>query len=243
MALLFGAEDFATSPGAFDAVEVTFGAGTVSLDTTSKVNGANSIKFANTGEAGERAIENLGAGYADIYFQLKGFLPSGFAFGVSGYSGFLLALSSLDVELFAGNIEDYGTIRFTMNNPTSGYLDTGVDIPINSVFTLEVRMKISATVGNVSVWLNNTVEGSPDYNSGNINTGVVNVQKGLFGKTYVPEAVSDFYLDFISMDNAFIGARSSSTTAIKTVNGLAKASVKTVNGLVIASVKTINGLT
>lgn len=32
------------------------------------------------------------------------------------------------------------------------------------------------------------------------------------------------------------------TSAIKTVNGLAKASVKTVNGLAIASVKTINGL-
>lgn len=33
-----------------------------------------------------------------------------------------------------------------------------------------------------------------------------------------------------------------STSAIKTINGLAKASVKTVNGLAIASVKTINGL-
>ena len=32
------------------------------------------------------------------------------------------------------------------------------------------------------------------------------------------------------------------TTAIKTVNGLAKASVKAVNGLAIASVKTMNGL-
>lgn len=32
------------------------------------------------------------------------------------------------------------------------------------------------------------------------------------------------------------------TSAIKTFNGLAKASVKTVNGLAIASVKTINGL-
>jgi len=32
------------------------------------------------------------------------------------------------------------------------------------------------------------------------------------------------------------------TSALKTINGLARASVKTVNGLALASVKTINGL-
>lgn len=220
MALLFGPEDFATSPGTFDAVEVTFGAGTANLDTTSKVNGPNSINFVNTGEVGERAIKNLGSDYADIYFQFKGFLPSGFAFGASGFCGFLQALSSTDVSIFTGNIEDYGTVRFTMNNPSSGYLDTSVNIPLNSVFTLEVRMKISATVGNVSVWLNNTVEGSPNYNSGNINTGTSNIQKGLFGKTYTPEAMTNYYLDYISMDTSFIGSRSTVATPKLTLLGV-----------------------
>lgn len=222
MALLFGPEKFeAGSPGAFDAVDSEgWGLADAALDTTSKVEATNSIIYTATGEGAARAEEDLGSGYSDLYFQLKGFFPTGWAFGASSYTGFFVARNAGDSSsILWFNIEDYGSIRITANG-TMGYTNTGIDIPINSVFTLEFRIKISATVGNISIWLNNTTEGSPDYNSGNINTGTTNFQVIKFGNYYAPEAHSSFYLDFISMDTAFIGTRSSTTTRIQDIIGI-----------------------
>jgi hypothetical protein len=209
MALLFGPEEFATLVGSFTTVQQNYGSATVTLDTTSKVSGANSAKFLSTASGSASAKKDFGTTYSEMYFQFKGFIPTGYTFGVTGYAGLFQALTSADASTCTVNIEDYGTIRVTFNNPSSGYLDTGIDLPVNSVFTVEIRVKISATVGVFSLWLNSSTEGSPTWTSGNINTGTTNFQKGVFGYTYVPDALSTaMYLDFITMDTAFIGTRS-----------------------------------
>jgi len=210
MSLLFGPEEFPTLTGSFTTVQSNYGSATVVLDTSTKVSGANSAYFASTGSGSSSAIKDLGSGYSELYCQLKGFIPTAFAFGVSGYLGFIQAVTSADAAVFTMNVEDYGTVRLTGNNPSSGYKDTLVNIPKNSVFTIEVRLKVSATVGNISVWLNNSTEGSPNYNSGNINTGTTNFQKLAHGFTYTPDSfATGYYLDFVSIDTAFIGTRSS----------------------------------
>jgi hypothetical protein len=61
------------------------------------------------------------------------------------------------------------------------------------------------------------------------------------------KSTNDTSVDATTGAAVFIGGiaieiKAAATTAIKTINGLSKASVKTVNGLAIASVKTWNGL-
>jgi hypothetical protein len=125
----------------------------------------------------------------------------------------------LDNNIIAFNIEDYGSIRLTVVGSTLSYTDTGINLPTNSVFTLEVRAKISATVGNVSVWLNNSTSGSPDYNSGNVNTGSTAFQKIVVGAHYAPNAHSDWYFDNVTANTSFIGSGGVGSPLINAVSG------------------------
>jgi len=211
---LFGCEDLEgeTLPASFDSVAVRFGSGTVTLDTTGKVNGDDSIEFVNTAEAGIDARFNAGQDYDEIWVKVSGFFPTGFAFGVSGYSGFINILNSaLSISAMNFNIEDYGTIRLTANNGSLGYTNTAIDLPVNQVFSLQVRILQAGPSGRLQIWLDNDVEGSPDYDSGVVNLGSYDQRIFQFGKTYVPEAVDEYYLDDVCVDNAFIEAPAAST--------------------------------
>jgi hypothetical protein len=216
----FGTETFESgSPGVFDSVGNVWGSPTATLDTTSKVTGTNSIKISSSGPGSAIAVKDLGSTQTDLYLQIKGFIPSGFTFGADGYTGFLAFRSSIDNNIIAFNIEDYGSIRLTVVGSTLSYTDTGINLPTNSVFTLEVRAKISATVGNVSVWLNNSTSGSPDYNSGNVNTGSTAFQKIVVGAHYAPNAHSDWYFDNVTANTSFIGSGGVGSPLINAVSG------------------------
>ena len=207
MSLIFGKETLegGSLPASFDSVGTLFDAATATLDNNSKVTGTYSILFANTDEGGAAAVKDLGSEYTELYIQFKGFLPSGFTFGASGYCGFGHLTDSGNNSRLFFNIENFGTVRLTVGGDTV-FINTGVDIPINSVFKLEIYIKKNATTGQIKVWLNNDTEGSPDYDSGAINTGATGVQNVHFGKNYVPEAVSDYYLDEFCIGDEFIGA-------------------------------------
>lgn len=206
---LFGKETIegGSLPATFDYAGVTFGTGSVTADATSKVNGTYSVKFTNSTEAGMYAQETLPSSYTTVFTQVSGFLPTGFSFGAGGYCGLFSHLGSSTSRLDA-NIEDYGTIRLTLLDDTYGYVDTGVDIPINSKFKVEIKQVKNATTGRLMVWLNNDVEGSPDYDSGNINTGTATINEVRFGKIYIPNGMSDYYLDDFVVSETFIGPNS-----------------------------------
>lgn len=89
-----------------------------------------------------------------------------------------------------------------------------------------MRFKKGSTDGDVDIWVNNTTEGSPDYDgSGGLNTGTDNVDDIQAGVTYAPEAISTTYHDDIVIDTAFIGEAisgggSTTTPAIAVVQDL-----------------------
>jgi hypothetical protein len=206
MAFTFGVEtcEGGSLPASFDSATGT-------IDSTSKVRGTYSVIFHNTAAGNYQCIKALGSDATELWISVRGFLPVGFAFGASGYCGLISLRDSSENELVTINIEDYGDTvvvpRLTLGGDIA-YTDTGVDLPIGSVFKLEIYVKKSATVGLVKIWLNTDVEGSPTYNSGNKNTGATAFRKVAWGKTYVPESMSDYYLDDFAFNNAFIGATS-----------------------------------
>jgi len=212
MALLFGPDNFEGSlPSSFDSVSQVWGAPTVTLDTSGKVIGSKSLFFNSVGEGSASAVKNLGANYSDIYVQLKGFIPSGQTWGAGGYAGFFTLWDASDVDIAKFNIEDYGTgvVRLSATTTATGYIDTGVSLPLDQIFTIEIRVKFHGSTGRIQLWLNNGLAGSPDYDSGDTNTGgSITARKLISGMAYVANATYDYYQDFISADTAFIGNRS-----------------------------------
>lgn len=203
---LFGietVEDFLTLPWNF--TDYYEDGGTVNIDTTSKVNGTNSLRFDGAGVDNVALIaRHLATQQSSIFVRMSGFFPSGFSFGTAGYSGILSGVTFGNTNSFYFNLEDYGTIRLSVNGDNITFRDTGIDLPVNSVWTLQIQVIKSATVGRVRVWLNNSVEASPDYDSGDINSGTIGIDKIHFGKTYVPNTVDSFYLDDFIIDDEYI---------------------------------------
>ncbi len=205
-AYTFGKEDFESCgaiPCSFDG-DGSYATGTMTLDATSKVNGADSVKcHAPAADDGCQLYETISA-TGDSYYQFFVFYPTGWVFGVNGYAGLYATGDGVGAPVYC-NIEDYGTIRITCAGDELGYTDTGLNISTNTITRLEFRLKISATVGDVDIWLNNTVAGSPSYNgSGTLNTGSQNVTLFSAGG-YHPDGVNDMFYDDFIINTSFIG--------------------------------------
>lgn len=80
-----------------------------------------------------------------------------------------------------------------------------------------------------------TLRVGAEVSSSNVADGLID-ELGVWSRALTSSEITELYNSGAGLTYPF------STTAIKTVNGLAKASVKTVNGLAIASVKNFNGL-
>ncbi len=203
---LFGPETFESAdalPRDFNSY-ADYDAASSAIDTTSKVNGANSLRYVSTGEGGSIVGRGLASEYSSLFVRFSGFLPSGFAFGPSSYIGFLKGKDGSGTESFRFNIEDYSTVRLSVNGDAIGYTNTAIDLPVNAVFTIQMHVVKHGTTGRVKVWLNNDNPSAPNYDSGDINSGTVGIQTIEFGKYYTPEAVSDYYLDDFIIDDEFI---------------------------------------
>jgi hypothetical protein len=203
-AFTFGKEDFESCgslPCSFDSQG---GAGFEALDATSKINGADSLRCDITGSGNCFLRKNL-ASDDEYYFQFYVLLPTGWTFGAAGYAGLWQSGDGVGLPVFC-NIEDYGSIRITCAGDELGYTDTGINIPLNTPTKLEFKVRISATTGDVDIWVNNDTEGSPNYNgSGTMNTGSQNITTYTLG-SFFPNAVNDLFYDDAIVDTAFIGA-------------------------------------
>lgn len=202
-------------PGKFDSVGTVWGGGTATLDTGSKISGANSVKFGATAEGSAVALKDLVEQFSEIYIQFKVYIQSSGFFGASGFLGLLALRDAADANRIYFNLEDYGTKKLTINGDAS--YAAAIDIPVDQIVRVEMYIKKNATTGAVKVWLNNGVSASPDYNSGAINTGALTFQKIALGQTYAPEAVGFFWIDDVKYSNVFIGGVAAPVSVTKSL--------------------------
>lgn len=214
-AYMFGAETFescSSIPCSFTS-NVSWGAVTPSIDTTSRINGVKSLKAVITGE-GAGAMENSGYDTGEIWAQFKVYIPTTMTWGPSGYFNLLRFEDTSNNAVFWMTVEDWGTARLTVMGDTLGWTNTGLDLPKGATSTIEVRFKKGTTNGDVDIWLNNTNSASPSYNgSGTLNTGTDNVDDVQFGVAYAPEnGIATTYYDDAVVNSAFIGTLTSAPT-------------------------------
>ena len=205
-AFTFGKEDFESCgaiPCTFTAND-SYGSGTISLDSTSKVNDTDSARCDITAIDDGCILRKAITSSSEMWYQFYIFIPTGWTFGASSYAGLLEIEDGVGFPV-ACNLEDFGTLRITCAGDELPYTDTGVDIPLNTKTKIEIRVKISATVGDVDIWKDNDVAGSPNYNgSGTLNTGSQNMTDFSIGG-YHPDVVNDKYYDDVIFNTSFIG--------------------------------------
>ncbi len=201
---LFGKEDFvSTLPCRFDATSVT-GPASIMIDTSGVLNGNNSAQVIAFGAGSAYAQKDLGSEIPTIFLQTYLYLSNTFSYGAGGYFSFLTFLNANLANSFAFSISN--TNMLTVNG--AGISTTSlVAIPTDSKVRLEVAVTKNTSTGRIRVWLNNTVSGSPDYDSGSINSGASPIEIIRAGLTDAPNAVSPFWIDDVVADDTFIGTR------------------------------------
>lgn len=212
MAYIFGKEDFETGalPCSFDST-TSNGTGSITIDSTSKVAGVDSIALARSNAGGSYAIKDIGAEYSDIYFQFRIFLPNAWSMSPATYVGLFEFFDTGSAhEVLWGNVESAGGM-LTINNATLGWTDVSINLTPNAVHRVEIRMKSGAS-GVVQIWVDNDTEGSPNYNSGVKNTGSYSTRMLSFGDIYSDNGHGTFYMDDCIMSASFIGSGSAPAT-------------------------------
>lgn len=208
-AYLFGSEDFESCgslPCSFD-MDDSWGSVTPSLDSTSKVAGVDSLKEVVTGEGGGSQKKD-GFNRSEIWVRFKIWVPNPVTWGASDFFSILMLQDGSDADTIWMNVEDYGNPRLILAGDVLSYTDTGLDLVEGQVNTVEMRVKIGASTGDIDIWLNNSTEGSPSYNgSGSMNTGTDNIDAVLAGLNYAPESgISTTYYDDVIISDDFIGS-------------------------------------
>lgn len=197
----FGPEDFESGDrGDFDSAYTN--SGSVSYDSSSKIAGTYSLKCTTTG-AGSAALDEAITGTTEVWVQIKFFMPSTFSWGSATYAGILGLIGASTTT--ALNIEYWGAPELVIYDSTAGWADTGISLALNTIHTIQVRVKRGASsTGAIDIWHNNTTEGSPDYSSGGITTGTDNITTVRAGNTYADAAVDNLFYDDVIINNDFI---------------------------------------
>jgi len=231
-AFVFGKEDFescGSNPCSFDG-DNSYGSGAMNLDSTSKVNGVDSARCdvgaINSGCVWYKDIASAG----EYWYQITLFLPTGWAIGAASYLSLLNTGDGVGAPVYC-NLEDYGTVRITCSGDELSYTDTGINVSLNTKTKLEFRIKIGAATGDLDIWKDNNVQGSPDYNgSGTLNTGTQNITYVDIGG-YNPDIVNDRFYDDVIVNTSFIGDGVESSTS--NIKSTLKGSVTVKGGVII----------
>ncbi len=204
----FGTETLGTgsTPWSFFSVGTNYGGATATLDTSYKVSAKNSLAFAATATGSAQAVKVLAADVDYGYFSLSVFFPTGWALGTAAAVPLLGIRNNSDVDVIFFQVENFsGVYRLTTwNAPTSTYADTGIVIDIGQINNFQFYFNQSTTVGSIKVWKNNSVSTSPNYSSGNVNTGTLKIRKLCFGLAYVSGTVNTFYEDNFAYNPTFM---------------------------------------
>lgn len=186
----------------------SYATGAIALDTSSKVNATNSIRCDIAAADDGCVLTKSLTSAAQYYIQYYLLVPTGWTFGANGYLALFATKDGTGNPVYC-NLEDYGTVRITCAGDELGYTDTAINVTLNAKTRLEFRVKISATVGDLDIWKDSTVEGTTSYNgSGTLNTGSQNIT-GFHLGGYHPDIVNDVFYDDTVVDTAFIGVGTS----------------------------------
>lgn len=197
-------EDCGAIPCTFDS-DASSGSGAMNLDATSVLNGTDSVRC-DIAAGTSNCILRKTVSATEQWYQFYYHVPTGWTFGAGGYAGLMRTNDGVGSPVYC-LIEDYGALRITCNGDEIGYTDTSVNIALNTDTRLEFRVRVSATVGDLDIWVNNTTEGSPSYNgSGTMNTGSDTITQFDLGGFH-PDTVNDKWYDDVAIDSAFIGTR------------------------------------
>jgi hypothetical protein len=221
-AYIFGKEDFESCgalPCTFDLDE-SYAPGAFALDATSKVNGADSIRCDIDGADGSCELRKNISDRTEVWAQFYILFPTGWTFGANGYLTIMAFQDSDEAfgQVMYLNVEDYGAVRIIADGECLAYTDTSLNISLNTLTRVEVRLKVSDTQGDVDIWVNNGTEGSPSYDGpGNLDTNCLtggSVDYLSIGG-YHPDAVNDKYYDDVIVDVSFIGTGAAATPATR----------------------------
>ncbi len=213
---LFGREGFegGSLPASFDSTAAPGNSTITAVTTGNGITGWGTYNVKITNAAGglsqASARKNLGAVYTELWIQKTFFLTAPFVFNSGAFFTNLITWdAALAANPWYAQLEDDGVPNVTFNG-NCGYINTAKAIPVARRNRVEYYIKISATVGRIKLWINNTVAGSPDYDSGNINTGTTGIQYIDVGNAALVAGTgqtSNWYLDDVCVDTAFIGNR------------------------------------
>lgn len=204
MAVIFRENFEAGDQGAFDST-VTSGGGAVTYDSNSKVSGTYTLKSAFSASGNAYVLEDFGSDYETLYIQTTVHLDSGWSFGTASYFTIFRVVDSSNNLLVALNVENWGSLRLTLYGTALGWKDTGEVLSVNATTKIEVKLIMKASGGNVKLWLNNDTEGSPDYDTGSVNTGDSDIRKLHLGTSNTDGTVSPVYYDDVIISTSFIG--------------------------------------
>lgn len=203
------------------------GGGTASVDSGSQVSGTYSMLSQMSAEGEAPYTHDIGAsGISEIYYQFKFKIPTGHSLGIGDTFGIFALRDTADTNGWGIDVVNnnegggvYSTWIFDTGIPGGGE-DPGIDFVVGNTYRVEVAVKISATVGRVRVWVDNDTEGSPDYDTGSVNTGTNNVRYVKGGDPYSPASRGDLYFDDFIYDSSFIGAPAAAISSYKTLLGV-----------------------
>lgn len=196
----FGVEGFETgsSPFSFTSLGTLSGSATLTVDSSSKVYGTKSLAYAASGVGIAAAVKNHGSDLSEIWIGLSIFLPTSWTTGGTGAVVMSSLVTSGDADVVAFQIENNGTgleREITIwNTITESWVQTGIQLATNQINRIQINFKQNATTGYYKIWVNNDTSGSPNYNSGSVNTGGTAFSKIYYGG-YADNAVPTFYID------------------------------------------------
>lgn len=206
----FGKEDFESCgaiPCSFDSND-SYSSSDMALDSTSKINGTDTMRCDTEAVDSQCAVSKTITGNKTYYIQYQLLLPTGFTLGTEGYLSLFSTSDGTadpDAPIYC-SLEDYGTFRLTCQGEFGiAYTDTGINISLNDPTRLEFRIKADTSTGDLDIWVDSDIEGSPSFNgTANYNTGSGDITKFTIGG-YHPDIVNDIYYDDVIADTAFIG--------------------------------------
>ncbi len=194
-------------PGDFTSVTVDTGC-KVYRDKTYKKDGKWSYKFITGSTVSDYAYvsKTLSAAQTTLYAQVNIYATADYT-GAATILQFQTAAAGavLSLKLTGGNLSIYN------EEATETYTPTSVDVTVNTWHRVEMAVVVSATVGQVHLWLDE----EHIYSGRGLNTGSTDIGIVLTGlvATTIAEAKT-IYVDAVKVDTAYIGTRVAETEKV-----------------------------
>ncbi len=196
-------EDADPIPGNFD-IDGSADTGSFELDASSTVNGTYSARCETPANGDDCLLIETVTSSTTYYAQMSVFLPSDWSFGGTGYAPIFSFSDGTGLPVYC-LYEDYGSVRITCAGDELGYIDTGINVPLNTKTQLEFRATIGNGTGTLQIWKDNNTEGAPDYSSTTLNTGSQPITSFRIGGAN-PDAIEDRWYDDMCVGYTFWGS-------------------------------------